>query len=187
MSTFGEYEQLAFESGAYRDIELDILEEMLASWKAHPGDPYTVVELRDGRSLAGFAAFSRVKNTDFTFDVRAICVGGQYRGSGLVRELVADIEATVLRIEKVAILRFEISRRKEDAVGPGFLEEAGYALIGHIEAFYEAEDDYYIYAKQLNAAEGNNVQETATEEKSASDDAVLAGPKRRGATDGVQG
>jgi hypothetical protein len=144
-----EYEQLARETGAYRDIELDILQETLQSWQSSPGDPYTILELRDGKILAGFAVLSRATNTEFTFDVRSLCVERGYLEKRVGRSLLDMLENEVLRLEASAIVRFEISRLKEDAVGKGLFIEAGYALIGHIKDFYTEGNDYFIYAKYL--------------------------------------
>jgi ribosomal protein S18 acetylase RimI-like enzyme len=129
---------------------------MLQTWKDKPGEPYTILELRDGRLLAGFAVLSRAVNTDFTFDVPSICIERAYIGKGVGIRLVEMLEEEVLRIEGSAIMRFEISRRKEDAVGRGLFTEAGYALIGHIENFYETGDDYFIYARHLRRAAAPN-------------------------------
>ncbi|MEI6874745.1 MAG: GNAT family N-acetyltransferase [Spirochaetota bacterium] len=150
MTDFREYIRLARDSGAYKDIELEILKETLNSWSEHPGDPCSVVELGDGKVLAGFAVFARAPNTDYTFDVRAICVEKIYRGKGVGEKLAEMIEEETLTQSPQAVIRFEISRRKEAAVGSGFLLERGFALIGHIEAFYDSEDDYYIYAKHVS-------------------------------------
>jgi len=142
--------QLARDSGAYKDIELDILKETLLSWKERPGDPCSVVELRDGKVLAGFAVFARTQSTDFTWDVRAVSVDAIYRGKGVGQRLVDLIEEEILSSAAQAIIRFELSKRKEVAVGEGFLLDKGFSLIGHIEGFYELGDDYFIYAKHVS-------------------------------------
>ena len=54
-----EYESLARETGALRDIELEILKETISTWRERPGDPYTLIEVRDGKILAGFAVMGR--------------------------------------------------------------------------------------------------------------------------------
>jgi len=150
MTDIREYLQLARESRAYKDIELDILQETLASWAERPGDPCFVAELRDGKVLAGFAVYVKAQNTDYTYDVRAICVDSIYRGKGVGQRLAEVIEEETLQREPQAIIRFEISRKKEESVGTGFLLEKGFSLIGHIEAFYDSADDYYIYAKHVS-------------------------------------
>lgn len=144
-----EYGQMARETGAYKDIELDILEEALRTWQARPGDPYTILELRDGKTLAGFAVLSKAVGTDFTFDVRDFCIERAYIGKGVSLRLIEMLEDEVLRMELSAIVRFETSRRKEDAAGRGTFLQAGYTLIGHIADFYDAGDDYFIYAKHI--------------------------------------
>ncbi len=145
-----EYEQLAKDTGAFKDIELDMLKETLQAWKVKPGDPFTLLDLRDGRILAGFAILARAPDTDFTFDVRAICIERAYIGTGVGRRLIEMVEEEAMSDTSSAIVRFETSRRKEDAIGRGVFTESGYLAIGHIADFYEAGDDYFIYAKHLH-------------------------------------
>ena len=160
MIDINEYEKLARDTGAYRDIELDILKETLVSWSSSPGAPFTILELRDGKLLAGFAVLCRAANTDFTFDVRSLCVERSYRGTAVGPRLLKIVEEETLRIEESAIVRYEISRRKEEALGPGLFGQCGYALIGHIQDFYESGDDYYIYARHLRRAQPDAGPET---------------------------
>lgn len=169
-----DYMQLAAETGAYKDIELDILKETLVAWTERPGNPCSVVELRDGKVLAGFAVFARTPGTDYTWDVRAMCVDSIYRGKGVGQRLSDLIEEEILASHPQGIIRFELSRRKEAAVGEGFLLDRGYTLIGHIEAFYDVGDDYFIFAKHVSihdrdqASEGEaNGEGDASEEASA--------------------
>jgi ribosomal protein S18 acetylase RimI-like enzyme len=147
-----EYEGLALETGAFKDIELVILKEAFAAWRLKPGDPYTILEIRDGRVLAGFAVACRQASTDFSFDLRALCVDPAYVGTGVASSLLGMLEEELRNKEASAILRVETSTRKEAAVGTGVLTERGYALMGHIPDFYEAGDDYYMYAKHLREA-----------------------------------
>jgi len=144
-----DYIELALDMGAYKDIEIDILKETLIAWTERPGDPCSVVELRDGRVLAGFAVFARTQGTDFTWDVRAFCVDSVYRGKGVGQRLADLIEEEILSSTDHGIIRVELSKKKELAVGEGFLLDRDFTLIGHIKAFYDSEDDYFIYAKHV--------------------------------------
>jgi len=148
-----EFEQIASDSGAYKDIELEILKETLVTADEHPGDPFHLVEVRDGRLLAGFALFSKAQNTDFTYDGGALCVDRGYRDKGIGQRLVELLEEELLKLDSAPILRFETSLKKKEAMGKGLLESCGFALIGHIADFYGAGDDYYIYARHLVPSE----------------------------------
>ncbi|MGO8694642.1 MAG: GNAT family N-acetyltransferase [Rectinemataceae bacterium] len=152
MNDIRDYERLARETGAYRDIEFEILDEYLHAWAEKPDGPNALVELRDGKTLAGFALLCRVVSTDFTFDVCAFCIDSSYAETGAGKELLAMIEKDALGHANSAIVRFEMSKRKEKAVGKGLLTQAGYALIGHIPDFYGPGDDYFMYAKHVFAA-----------------------------------
>ena len=150
-----EYESLARETGAFKDIELEILKESLSAWQKKPGDPYTILELRDGKVLAGFAIMCREASSDYTFDVRAICVDPSYLGKGVTGSILGMLEDELLKSEGSAILRIETSAKKEAAIGLCILAEKGYSLIGHIPDFYEPGDDYFMYAKHLRRAAAN--------------------------------
>lgn len=180
-----EYEQLALDSGAYRDIEVDILKENLASWKSKPGDPYTILELRDGRILAGFAVFSRAPNTEFTYDILSLCVDPVYRGKGVGQRLLEMLEEEALGSNPAAILRCETSRKKREAIGPDVLEDCGYALIGHIVDFYEGGDDYFMYARHasrpLAPAKAAAARGTEAAKEAAAASEAGQSPEREGA------
>jgi len=148
-----EYCSLARESGAYKDIELDLLAETLSVWMERPGDPYVLLDLRDGKILAGFAIICKASNTEYTYDLRLLSIEKAYIGKGVAQRLIAIIEEEILKTEPVAILRAEISRTKEDSVGRGLFEAEGFSCIGHIVDFYEAGDDFYMFAKFLRRAE----------------------------------
>jgi ribosomal protein S18 acetylase RimI-like enzyme len=154
-----EYEQLASDSGAFKDIELEILKETLITADEHPGDPFRLVEVRDGRVLAGFAVFCKAQNTDFTYDGVGLCVDRSYRDKGIGQRLVELLEEELLKLDGSPILRFETSLKKEEAMGKGLLESCGFALIGHIADFYGVGDDYYMYARHLAPSERPSAEE----------------------------
>ena len=143
------YERLAFETSAFRDIELEMIKDAIRSWSETPGKPYHESEIRDGRVLAGFCLLSKAGNTDYTYDVTAFCVDPGYRDKGIGKRLLEQVEADILGRESSAILRFEISTQKLESMGAELLPSSGYTLIGHIADFYETGNDYYIYARHL--------------------------------------
>lgn len=163
MTDIRDYIELARETGAFKDIEVDILKETLLAWLERPGDPCSVVELRDGKILAGFAVYARTLGTDFTWDVRAFCVDSIYRGKGVGQRLADLIEEEILNRAEQGIIRAELSRKKEVAVGEGFLLDSDFTLIGHIADFYELGDDYYIYAKHVSIHAHESEQEAEAE------------------------
>jgi hypothetical protein len=144
-----ECRDLLRESGAYTDTELDILDETLAAYSEAPGGAGVLAELRDGKVLAGFALASREEATEFTFSVRAICLGPSYLGTKAAADLLARLEEAVRGNASSSILRVETSSAKSAAFGAASLELAGYFLIGHIPDFYARGNDYFMYAKHL--------------------------------------
>ena len=77
-------------------VEVDVLHETLLSWKDAPGDPYTVLELRDGKILAAFAIVSRITGRDSTFDIRYLTRMGwvKYETRTVKVPVPAGLEAT---------------------------------------------------------------------------------------------
>ncbi|NLJ45874.1 MAG: GNAT family N-acetyltransferase [Treponema sp.] len=145
-----DYEQLALESGVYKDIELDILIDTLESWKSRPGSPFSLVEVRDSREPAGFCLFQRASNTTSTFDIHTFLVGRDYKGKGAADKLLELLTEEILSSVRSAMIRVEVSSMKENAVEPGFFTARGFEILGHIPDFYGPGNDYWIYAKQVN-------------------------------------
>jgi len=150
MINIREYELVSLETGAYRDIELDILKETLATWKENPGSPFELIELRDGAVLAGFCLYYHAPNTEYTYDVHTFVVGRDYRNKAVGPRLVELLEERLMESRKFAVIRIETSKVKESAIGDGFFQTSGFQTIGHIPAFYDAENDYYIYVKAVS-------------------------------------
>ncbi len=151
MINIREYELVSLETGAYRDIELDILKETLATWKENPGKPFELIELRDGSILAGFCLYYHAPNTEYTFDVHTFVVGRDYRNKAVGPRLIELLEERLLETRKYAVIRMETSRVKENAIGDEFFQSIGFQTIGHIPGFYDAENDYYIYVKAVSS------------------------------------
>ncbi len=178
MTELKEYRDLARDSEAFKNIELDILGETLKDWLERPGDPHTLLELRDGRLLAGFAIMEKAGNTDFTFDIKAFCVDRAYIGKGVAQRLALMLEEEALARESACILRIETSGRKEASYGPGAFEGSGFALIGHIPAFYGEGDDFFMYAKHLRR--GGAAAAGKAEDARAEEDPAEAAPASAG-------
>jgi GNAT superfamily N-acetyltransferase len=144
-----EFEELVRRTGAYEDIEVQMLKEAFESYDRKPGEPFTVLELRDGKTLAGFAVMRREGSCSYSYTLQALCVDPTYIGKGVAEKLLEMIEEEALRLVVSAILRFELSAHKEAAFGAGILMARGYAILGHIADFYDAGNDYFMYAKHV--------------------------------------
>lgn len=161
MINIREYELLTLETGAFKDIELDILKEALEAWKLNPGNPYELIELRDGRMLAGYCLYYRSPNTEYTYDVHSFVVGRDYRSSAVGQRLLELLEEAILAKERYAVLRVETSRTKEASLGAEFFNMNGFQTIGHIPGFYELDNDYYIYVRAVSRAQKLAADEAA--------------------------
>jgi ribosomal protein S18 acetylase RimI-like enzyme len=149
MTDIRSYLMLARETGAFRDVEIDILREVLEAWEKNPEKDYTVIEIRDGHKIAGFAVYGPGPMTDFSYDVYWIVVDQALQGKGVGHQLMDLIESTILKTADKAILRVETSGKKEYAYQQRFYQSCGYSLIGRIIDFYEPGDDFLMYAKHV--------------------------------------
>jgi ribosomal protein S18 acetylase RimI-like enzyme len=147
------YILLAGETGVFKDIELEIMKETLEEWENRSDSPSTLIELSASGRISGFAYYSPVHGTEFTFDVKWLVVDKQSRKQGIGRQLLERIETEILKIKRNAILTAETSTRKETVAGDGFYSSIGFSLIGHIPDFYGAGDDFLMYAKHLRPPE----------------------------------
>jgi len=142
-----ELEKAAGRTGVFKAVEIDLLHETLLSWKNSPGDPYTVLELRDGKSLVAFSIISRISGRESTYDIRYLVVDRDYRSTEGGKHLLQLIDDELLAISSYAVIRLESSGFKLLNIGPDTLTESGYKIIGHIESYYGEGNDYYYLIK----------------------------------------
>lgn len=142
-----EFEKTASRTGVFKAVEIDLLHETLLSWKLSPGDPYKVLELRDGKTLVAYAIISRISGRQSTFDIRYLVVDRDYRSTEGGRHLLQLMDEELLRENSYAVIRLESSGLKLDNIGTETLKEGGYKIIGHIEGYYGPGNDYYYLIK----------------------------------------
>jgi ribosomal protein S18 acetylase RimI-like enzyme len=133
----------------FNGVEIDLLHETLLSWQSSPGDPYTVLELRDGKTLAAFAIIGKISGRESTFDIRYIVLDRDYRSSEVGRRLLEMIDVDLLKKGSYAVIRLETSTSKAGNAGAACYEEGGYKVIGHIVGYYGEYDDYYYLMKTI--------------------------------------
>jgi len=144
-----EFERVASRTGVFNGVEIDLLHETLLSWKSSQGDPYTVLELRDGKNLAAFAIIGRMSGRESTFDIRYIVLDRDYRTAQVGGRILEMIDADLLKKGSYAVIRLETSTSKLENAGVSTYEEGGYRVIGHIIGYYGEHDDYYYLMKTV--------------------------------------
>jgi len=144
-----EYEAVAGTSGVFKGVEIDLMTEILSDWQKNPGKPYTLLELRDGKTLVAFAIIYQETGKNFTFDIRFIALDRDYRSGSAIHHIFQLIDEELLKKMPFAVIHYEISTVKRDSLGAQALEAAGYCQIGHISSFYGERDDYYFYIKAI--------------------------------------
>ena len=144
-----EFERVANHTGVFKSVEVDLLHETLLSWKSSQGDPYTVLELRDGKALAAFAIIGRIAGRESTFDIRYIVLDRDYRTPQVGKRILEMIDNDLLGKASFAVIRLETSTSKVGNMGANTYEEGGYKVIGHIAGYYGEYDDYYYLMKTV--------------------------------------
>jgi len=144
-----EFERVASNTGTFKGVEIDLLHETLLSWKNSPGDPYTVLELRDGKILVAFAIISKINGRESTYDIRYIVLDRDYRSTEGGKHLLDMLDEDLLSRGSYAVIRLETSGKKMENLKPKAFEEAGYKVIGHIPGYYGRDDDYYYLVKTV--------------------------------------
>jgi len=146
---FKEYELVTSNNGAFTGVEVDLMLEILKDWQKTPGRPYTLLELRDGKTLVAFAIIHQVTGRNFTFDIRFIVLDRDYRSTSAIQHLFEMIDEELLKKIPFAVIRIEISSIKRNSLGANALENASYCQIGHIAAYYGENDDFFFYIKAI--------------------------------------
>lgn len=146
---FREFERAASNTGVFKGVEVDILHETLVSWSSSPGNPYTVLELRDGKTLAAFAIVSRSSGRDSTHDIRYIVLDRDYRSTEGGKRILEMIDEDLLAKNSYGVIRLETSGKKLGNLGVECYEASGYRIIGHIAGYYGDDDDYYYLMKTV--------------------------------------
>lgn len=146
---FKEYEAVTINSGTFAGVEADLIVEILKDWQKAPGQPYTLLELRDGKTLVAFAIIHRVSGRNFTFDIRFIVLDRDYRSTSAIQHLFEMIDEELLKKIPFAVIRIEISSVKKNSLGENALENAKYCQIGHIAAYYGEGNDFFFYIKAI--------------------------------------
>jgi ribosomal protein S18 acetylase RimI-like enzyme len=144
-----EFERVASRTGVFKGVEIDLLHETLLSWKESQGDPYTLLELRDGKILAAFALIGKISGRESTFDIRYIVLDRDYRTPQVGKRILEMIDADLLKKGSYAVIRLETSTSKVGNAGSAIYEEGGYKVIGHIAGYYGEYDDYFYLMKTL--------------------------------------
>jgi ribosomal protein S18 acetylase RimI-like enzyme len=167
-----EFERVASNTGAFKGVEIDLLHETLLSWKSSPGDPYTVLELRDGKILVAFAIIGRINGRESTYDIRYIVLDRDYRSTEAGKHLLELLDEDLLSRNSFAVIRLETSSKKLTNLKPETFHGAGYKMIGHIPGYYGAEDDYFYLIKTVYRNPPKVSSNAGTEGKEASADST---------------
>jgi ribosomal protein S18 acetylase RimI-like enzyme len=140
---------LAEATGSFHGEEIEILKEVLESYRTKPDKDYSLIESRKEGRLAGFAIFGRTPMTRFAWDVYWIAVDPSFQRRGIGRELLDAVEKAVLADGDRAVLRVETSGTESYAGVRRFYDAAGYERAGTIRDFYAPGDDFCLYAKEV--------------------------------------
>jgi len=149
MSKMSEYVELAREVGVFKDIELDILEGTLETLSEQRTRANTLIEVRDGLTLAGFALYAPIPLTEHSFEVSWFVVDQRLLKHGIAQMLLKELKEKILSSNTDAVLRIDTTTRRLSCYPDHFLEDSDFLLIGKIQNFYESENDFLMYSSYI--------------------------------------
>ncbi len=143
------YARLAQGTGFFRDVEIEVLKEVIEDHRKAPGKDYNFFQEIDGADLAGFIIFGRTPLTDFGWDIYWIAVGKDFQGRGIGKKLLKRAEDFILKKDRKAILRIETSGKKEYDTTQYFYKKTGFIEAGIIPDYYSDGDSMVNYYKTI--------------------------------------
>jgi GNAT superfamily N-acetyltransferase len=136
-------------TGVFREMEMDILAELVECCATKPDGDYKMLVEKNGEKITGFAIFGRVPLTDLSWDIYWLVVDKAYQGKGLAKKIMKRIEQYILGRSEWAVLRVETSSRPEYSPARAFYLNQGFAEAGSIQDFYAPGDGINVYSKQI--------------------------------------
>lgn len=144
-----EYARIALGTGFFKDVEIDVLREVIGDYRREPGKDYFFFHETAGKEPAGFIIFGRTPMTDCGWDIYWIAVGKDFQSTGIGRKLLKRTEDFILKKDRKAILRIETSGKKEYDTTQHFYKKTGFVEAGRIPDFYSAGDSMVNYYKTI--------------------------------------
>jgi len=133
----------------FRDDEVAVALELVDDALGDENSDYwfRIAEL-DGEA-AGYICFGPTPMTDCTFDLYWIVVHASFRGKGIARTLISDMEAALLERGPKAQIRVETSQSEGYGAARKLYERAGYPETARFADFYSEGDDLIVFYKSL--------------------------------------
>jgi len=140
---------LTFNTGVFKNHEIEILEEILLDCEKNGDKNYTLdLEIIDN-TIAGFTIAGRTPMTDFCWDMYWIVVAREFHGRGIGSKLIKKMESFILQNYGRAVIRVETSSKDIYAPARKLYLKNGYAQTGLIKDFYADSDDLCIFSKSI--------------------------------------
>lgn len=142
---------IALSSGFFRDDEVDVAVELAEEvlQKGEASGYHFIFALVDDVT-AGFACFGPIPCTIGSYDLYWIAVDEKYRGQGLGKLLLRQVELSVEALEGRQIF-IETSSTPKYLPTRNFYLTSGYLEVAQLPDFYLPGDDKLIYCRKLKA------------------------------------
>lgn len=138
-------------TGFFHEDEVEIVEEMLADYAAHPDDEeYTWIVYRDepeGTPL-GYACYGPASMAVGTFDLYWIAVAPEAQGKRIGSALLDFVEGD-LRRRNGRQVYIETSDTEQYAPTRAFYLRRGYREVAHFRDYYDVGDGKVVFLKEI--------------------------------------
>lgn len=141
--------EMARETGVFKPLEIDVLEEVLADYLDEPGgEGYHCYSDEQDGELRGFVCYGPNTMTDQTWDLYWIVTNKRLQGHGIGTELLGFAEDD-MRKQRGRLLMIETSSLPNYEPTRAFYLKRGYEQVAVIPDFYSDGDSLVMFRKRL--------------------------------------
>ncbi|MFH1459379.1 MAG: GNAT family N-acetyltransferase [Candidatus Omnitrophota bacterium] len=148
-----DYIDVAKNTEAFTEGELDILREVLEDLQNNKKTSYHLLEEEVEGKLVGFTLFGRTPLTEFTWDIYWLIVDKLFQGKGVGKSLLVRTEEFIKGKIPRAAIKLETSTRKKYSAAHGLYKRNKFMEAGKLPNFYSEGDDMIIFYKEIFAEE----------------------------------
>lgn len=136
-------------SGFFYDFEVDVAVELVderLSKGFESGYLFTFIEVNN--EVAGYACYGLIPCTKSSYDLYWIAIDEKYRGKGLGKMLMSEVEKDIKQVGGHNIY-IETSSREKYIPTQNFYLNCNCVLEARFKDFYDIDDDKLVYVKRV--------------------------------------
>lgn len=136
-------------TGFFYDFEVDVAIELVderLNKGIESGYLFTFIEVNN--EVAGYACYGLIPCTKCSYDLYWIAVDDKFRGKGLGKKIMTDVEKEIAKLGGHNIY-IETSSREKYIPTQNFYLNCNCTLEARFKDFYDIDDDKLVYVKRV--------------------------------------